>query len=221
MNPIQSLIEAIQGKLAQYGGSSTYSWRRNPPQQTQSTPAPSASPQANLGTQMTKSDSGFKFKMGLKDYSFVRPQLEKLFNAKKNPPVQKYLDEFIKAGEQYGIDPRVLVSISGVESSFGNRYPEQSYNPFGYLVMPQGLPQARNGAEKEQQIWQGLQGAGFTSMPHAIDRLTGRFQRQPTAGYQAFYQDPSLENLQKAYNANPAEAENYIKNLTEFSSYYQ
>lgn len=160
------------------------------------------------------SDQQFKYLMGQHDYSAVRSQVQ---NVLKGTPLEPYSEHFIRSGEQYGVDPRVLITIANNESSLGRRYPTESYNPFGYVVNPPDMT-GTTGPVKEKLIWQGLKNAGFTSLDHAIDRLTGRFQRQPTAGYQTFYNDPTIENLQAAYNANPAERDNYLKNayaLTE------
>src|SRR5262245_24950427 len=39
---------------------------------------------------------------------------------------------FVKYGQQYGVDPRLLVSIAGAETSFGGYGPSQRiHNPFG------------------------------------------------------------------------------------------
>ena len=98
---------------------------------------------------------------------------------------------------------------------------EESYNPFGYVVNPPKVAKDATGAQKEKAIWQGLINAGFTSMPHSIDRLTGRFQRQPFEGYKTFYKDPTFSNLQYAYNANPKERKEQLENFADVEQYFQ
>lgn len=179
-----------------------------------------AQPEVSISSSSSP-DSQFSYSMGQKDYKFTRPQIERLLKEKQSP-LLPYLDSFVTAGERYGVDPRVLVSIANNESSLGKRYPEDSYNPFGYVVKtdPTETP-APEGVDREKQIWRYLKNAGFTSMDHAIDRLTNRFQRQPTEGYKKFYTEPTFDNLQRAYNANDAERENYLKMLNELVPYFK
>lgn len=158
--------------------------------------------------------NGFKYQMGQEDYSSLRPQIESVLSSKQSPLTQ-YVDKFIEAGNKHKIDPRVLVTIANNESSMGKNYPTNSYNPFGYIWLDGKHP------SNYEEIIQGLYGAGFTSMDHAIDALTGRFARQPTENYKKFYSDPTIENLQAAYNANPGEKDNYIKNGYDLAASFQ
>lgn len=176
------------------------------PDRGPSTSVPQRSPayKGNIPVQASWLDKGaapasstneFKYQMGQDDYSNLKPQIEAIL---KGTPLEPYMNNFIQAGNQNGIDPRVLLTIANNESSLGKNYPTDSNNPFGYLVGGGGV--------------QGLKNAGFTSVPMAIERLTGRFKRQPTQGYKDFYNNPTVQNLQTAYNANPAEQDTYIRN---------
>jgi len=157
----------------------------------------------------------FKFKMGQNNYQWAKPQIQRLLQEKQSP-LLPYVNEFVSAGEQYGVDPRILPAIAGVESSYGKSYPPQSFNPFGYIWLRGKSPQ------NYQEIVQGLYGAGFSSLPHAIDRLTYRFIKSGTPqGYTNFRVNPTLKLLQQAYNANPAEHTNYLNLLNEIVQYYQ
>lgn len=49
-----------------------------------------------------------------------------------NSPLEHYAINFVKASETYNLDYRLLVAISGVESTFGKRIPYNSYNAFGW-----------------------------------------------------------------------------------------
>jgi len=46
-------------------------------------------------------------------------------------PLADYAGIFTFAGSKYGVDPFLLVAISGIESSFGKNYPKYTHNPFG------------------------------------------------------------------------------------------
>lgn len=165
---------------------------------------PSAAPTAiPTPTPQTMTPENFKFQMGLKDYSHMLPQLQ---NMLKGSPLEQFIPQFMQAANQYGVDPRILPLIANNESSMGRNYPTDSFNAFGYTPQNPALP---NGGTPNDR----LHYAGFTSIPMAIDRLTNRFVRPGTPqGYANFRQDPTIANLQQAYNANPAEQGTWLTN---------
>lgn len=57
--------------------------------------------------------------------------LRKFLN-KNRSPLTPYSAEFIKLADYYGIDWRMVPAISGVESTFGKRIPQNSYNAYGW-----------------------------------------------------------------------------------------
>lgn len=190
----------------------------NPPQQFGSTlaqsagiPAPTSQPPTN----------GFKYQMGLSDYSQFRPQVQQ---ALQGSPLAQYADNFIQAGNTHHVDPRVLLTVANNESSLGQNYPQDSYNPFGYNARAAGMIQGKDG-KMYVNVDAGLKSAGFTSLPMAIDRLTQRFSDHPVnatgQAYANFRQNPTIENLQAAYNASDAEKENYIKNARAFTQRFK
>ena len=54
------------------------------------------------------------------------------FLTKYNSPLTPYSKEFITTADYYGIDWRMVPAISGVESTFGKRIPQNSYNAYGW-----------------------------------------------------------------------------------------
>jgi hypothetical protein len=52
--------------------------------------------------------------------------------SKKGSPLAPYAKDFVEVGNKYGIDPRFLVAISGIETSFGTAGSKLA-NPFGYM----------------------------------------------------------------------------------------
>jgi hypothetical protein len=54
------------------------------------------------------------------------------FLADYNSPMQPYAEVFITEADRYGLDWRLVASISGVESAFGNIYPSGTYNGWGW-----------------------------------------------------------------------------------------
>lgn len=57
--------------------------------------------------------------------------LRKFLN-KNNSPLTPYSLEFIKLADYYGLDWRMVPAISGVESTFGKRIPQGSFNAYGW-----------------------------------------------------------------------------------------
>jgi hypothetical protein len=51
---------------------------------------------------------------------------------KKGSPLASYAKDFVEVGNKYGIDPRFLVAVSGIETSFGKAGSGLA-NPFGYM----------------------------------------------------------------------------------------
>ena len=56
----------------------------------------------------------------------------KSFLSKYDSPLKEYSYDFISASDKYGLDWRLLPSITGVESTFGKRIPYNSYNAYGW-----------------------------------------------------------------------------------------
>lgn len=62
-----------------------------------------------------------------------RAAILKDYLAKHNSPLENSAQDFIDAADQYDLDWRLVVSISGVESTFGKRIPG-GYNGWGWGV---------------------------------------------------------------------------------------
>lgn len=123
-------------------------------------------------------------------------------------PMAKYAKTFVEEADKYGLDWRLLASISGVESAFGNLIPDNSNNGWG---------------------WRGINGneAGwsmFSSWQEAISHITQRiaegygtdltpFDIEPT------YCPPCAENSEHAWangvNNYMNQLEYYVNNLNE------
>jgi len=50
----------------------------------------------------------------------------------KGSPLSRYSNDFVQMGNKYGIDPRFLVAVSGIETGFGKTGSGLA-NPFGYM----------------------------------------------------------------------------------------
>jgi len=54
------------------------------------------------------------------------------FLESKGSPLVDFADEFVKYADMNNLDWRLVPSITGVESSFGKRIPQNSYNAYGW-----------------------------------------------------------------------------------------
>lgn len=210
-NILQNALKYLSDSLLP---SNNFSFDYRKPHAQEATPAAQIqSPQPSPAIQNAQQlGEGFKYQMGQHDYSNIKPQVQAVL---KGTPLEQYADNFIEAGNKHGVDPRVLITIANNESSMGRQYDPSSFNPFGYIVDHPDYGNA-TGKAKSDLIQTGLKNAGFTSLPMAIDRMTQRFSDHPFnptgQNYATFRQDPTISNLQTAYNANDEERANYLKN---------
>jgi hypothetical protein len=58
----------------------------------------------------------------------------KMLLSEYNSPLIDSAEIFVQESDRYGIDWRLLVSIAGVESKFGQQIPKNSYNAWGWAV---------------------------------------------------------------------------------------
>ncbi len=61
-----------------------------------------------------------------------RVQILEKYLQEKNSPLAGEADTFIKVADKYDLEWKLLPAIAGMESNFGQRVLENSYNPFGW-----------------------------------------------------------------------------------------
>lgn len=88
-----------------------------------------------------------------------------------NSPMYPYADVFISEADKYGLDWRLVVSISGVESAFGSLIPYKSNNAWGWKGGPNGnFSNFSSWTEGIKTITQGLaEGYGTDLTPFDIE----------------------------------------------------
>jgi len=91
------------------------------PQKTQAEQKASAS-SATIKTSESKTGVDYREKV-------LREYLQK-----QNSPLTPYAGDFIKYADQYNLDWKLVAAISGVESTFGQQIPANSYNGWGWGV---------------------------------------------------------------------------------------
>lgn len=58
----------------------------------------------------------------------------KAYLSKHNSPLTNFADSFVHEADQYGLDWKLVAAIAGVESTFGQFIPTDSYNAWGWAV---------------------------------------------------------------------------------------
>jgi hypothetical protein len=88
-----------------------------------------------------------------------------------NSPMAPYASVFIQEADRYGLDWRLVASISGVESAFGNLIPLQTNNGWGWRGGPGGdWSKFATWGDGVKEVTRGLaQGYGVTLTPFQIE----------------------------------------------------
>ncbi len=90
-----------------------------------------------------------------------------------NSPIYPYAKTFITQADQYGLDWRLVASISGVESAFGNLIPKETHNGWGWRGInknPEGWSQFPDWNAAIAEVTRGLsQGYGIDLTPFEIE----------------------------------------------------
>lgn len=85
-----------------------------------------------------------------------RVKILKSYLEKQNSPLAQNADDFIKYADKYNLDWKFVAAISGLESSFGQRIPYNSYNAWGWGVYGDNVIRFNSWEESIGAISQGL-----------------------------------------------------------------
>ena len=124
----------------------------------------------DLGT--TGSNSSIKSKTNIQT---VDPRIIAMnkFLINYNSPMASYAESFIVEADKYGLDWRLVASISGVESAFGNITPTDTNNGWGWRGGPGGdWSQFETWADGIAEVTRGLgEGYGIHMTPFDIEPI--------------------------------------------------
>ena len=133
--------------------------------------------------------------------------------AKYNSPLQYHAQDFIDAAKTYDLDWKMVVSIAGVESTFGKHIPG-GYNGWGWGVYGTQAIYFESWKDGIYTVSKGLRegylNKGLTD-PYSINRV---YAASPTWGKNVTYFMNDLEKFAKefeAQNLEPAKIESNIK----------
>lgn len=85
-----------------------------------------------------------------------RAQILKGFLDSNNSPLAPYSEDFVASADKYNLDWRLVAAISGLESTFGQQIPSNSYNGWGWGVYGDNVIRFRSWQEGIETISKGL-----------------------------------------------------------------
>jgi len=134
-----------------------------------------------------------------------RAQIIKEYLAKHNSPLENSAQDFVDAADKHGLDWKLVVSISGVESTFGKRIPGghdplyTSYNGWGWGVYGDNVLKFKSWKEAINTISKGLKDnyvdKGYTE-PLSMNR---KYASSQTWGVKVVYFMNEIEKFSKNY----------------------
>ena len=85
-----------------------------------------------------------------------RAKLLKRYLESKNSPLADNANDFIYYADRYNLDWKFVAAISGLESTFGQQIPNNSYNAWGWGIYGDNMIRFNSWKEGIQTISQGL-----------------------------------------------------------------
>ena len=76
--------------------------------------------------------------------------------SQNNSPLAPYASEFVAAADKYNLDWKLVAAISGVESTFGQQIPNNSYNAWGWGVYGDNVINFKSWNDGIDTVSQGL-----------------------------------------------------------------
>lgn len=124
-----------------------------------------------------------------------RAKILKNFLEKYNSPLAQYSDVFVKSADANRIDWRMVAAISGVESTFGQELPYNSYNAWGWGIYGNNMIYFSSYDEAIKTISKALRERYIDSWGAQDVYQIGRFYAaSPTWSYRVAYFMDKIEN---------------------------
>ena len=110
--------------------------------------------QKQAGASATLKNSIIKFSLPKKDLRIFK--LENFFAFYDSPFGEKEIEAFLSAADQNQLDWRLLPAITGMESTFGQFLPKNSFNPFGWGIYDNKITRFKSYQEAIQTVAEGI-----------------------------------------------------------------
>lgn len=100
--------------------------------------------------------SGTLIKPTNQKVSDSRAKILKEYLEKYNSPLASLANTFIETADKYNLDWKLVIAISGVESTFGKQIPGNSYNAWGWGIFGNNIIRFSSWKEGVETISEGL-----------------------------------------------------------------
>lgn len=127
-----------------------------------------------------------------------REKVLKEYLLKHNSPLAPHAGKFVEQADSYSIDWRLLVAISGVESTFAKHYPYNSYNAWGWGIYGDNM-------------------IIFESWPDAITTISKELKQRYIDNWKA----EDVYQIGRYYAASPTWAQRVYYFMNDIEKYYQ
>ncbi len=117
----------------------------------------------------------------------------------RKSPLEPFAENFVRHADTYNLDWKLLPAIAGLESSFGKRIPQSSYNAWGWGVYTPDSP-----------------GIRFQNWDHGIESVSkGLREHYLNKGFL------TVEQIGKRYATSPTWAQRVKYFINQIESHYQ
>lgn len=113
-------------------------------------------PQYSLAEQKASASSANIISNEISAERDYRAKVLKEYLESQNSPLAGYANDFIVQADKYNLDWRLVAAISGVESTFGEAIPTDSYNGWGWGVYGDNVIRFKSWPDGIATVSQGL-----------------------------------------------------------------
>jgi len=131
-----------------------------------------------------------------------RTEILKSYLKQYDSPLVSYAQSFVDTADKYNLDWRLVVAISGVESTFGQRIPYDSYNGWGWGIYGDHMIRFSSWNEGIETVSEGLRNKYINKWGAQDIYAIGRFYAaSPTWAQRVVYFMNSIEQFQNTKSA--------------------
>jgi len=122
---------------------------------------------------------------------------------KYNSPLVPYAGTFVETADKYNLDWKLVVAISGVESTFGREIPNDSYNGWGWGIYGDNMIRFSSWNEGIETISEGLRNKYMDKWgAKDVYQIGKLYASSPTWAQRVEYFMNSIEDFNKLSLAN-------------------
>lgn len=154
-------------------------------------------PKANAQEYLAGSSAAL-LKPTSQEASDSRIRILRQYLEKYNSPLVPYAGTFVEKADKYNLDWKLVVAISGVESTFGREIPNDSYNGWGWGIYGDNMIRFSSWEEGIETISEGLRNKYIDKWgAKDVYEIGHYYAASPTWAQRVEYFMNSIEEYQK------------------------